>query len=319
LKNILITGATGFIGFHTSKSFLKDNYNIIGIDNMNDDYYDIQIKIDRLNILNKFPNFKFYKIDIENYHYLNFLFKKYKPQKIIHLAAQTGIKNNINPFHYFNSNLNGFINILELCKNNKINGLIYASSSSVYGDSKEKICSTKNNTDYPISIYAATKKSNEILAHSYSHLYNIQTIGLRFFTVYGPWGRPDMSYYIFTNKILKDEPILINNFGKIKRDFTFIDDVVFGIKAAYLSTFKYEIFNLGNNKSYNIMKMINLIEKKLNKKAMINLGPIQVGDVKKTFASINKSIKLLNYKPITDLEIGINNFINWYKTYHKII
>ena len=236
------------------------------------------------------------------------------PNKVVNLAAQAGVRYSIeNPYVYMQANLVGFLNIIELCRHNKVEGFIYASSSSVYGGNEKMPFSVDDRVDNPISLYAATKKANELIANTYSHLYGLHTTGLRFFTVYGPWGRPDMAMYLFTNKILKDIPIQIFNNGNMKRDFTYIDDIVSGIRKSIDKNYKCEVFNLGNHKSEELMDMVHLIEKNLEKKAIIEFKPMQQGDVKESFANIDKSIKMLGYKPLTNVEVGIRNFIKWFK------
>ena len=317
-KKLLITGVAGFIGYHLSKSLLKDNYDVYGLDNIND-YYDVNLKHDRLNDLKKFPNFKFYKLDISNYEDLSNIFKKINPNKVINLAAQAGVRYSIeNPFAYMTSNMVGFLNIIELCKNCNVGGLIYASSSSVYGGNEKIPFSVEDRVDNPISFYAASKRSNELIANAYSHLYGLHTTGLRFFTVYGPWGRPDMAMFIFANKISQGEKIEVYNNGNMKRDFTYIDDIVNGIRASIDKNYKCEIFNLGNNKSEELMDVVSSIERGLGKKALIDFKPIQPGDVKKTNADIDKSKKLLEYMPSTSVDQGIDKFITWYKEYHSL-
>ena len=312
---IILTGAAGFIGFHLAKSLLDDGFEICGVDNLND-YYSPQLKKDRLNILNDYVNFNFQKVDISNLDDLEQIFKKFSPEKVVNLAAQAGVRYSIeNPHAYVSSNLTGFVNIIELCRQNKVEGLIYASSSSVYGANKKIPFSIIDRVDKPLALYGATKKANELIAHSYSHLYNLNTTGLRFFTVYGPWGRPDMAMYIFTSKIINNEPIPLFNNGDMKRDFTYIDDIVYGTRKAIDKNYKFEIFNLGNNNSEKLMDMISLIEKKLSKKAIIKKLPMQPGDVKRSFADIDYSIKMLDFKPKTSIEKGIPKFIDWYQEY----
>ncbi len=314
---ILITGSAGFIGYHLSKSFLEDGQEVLGVDNINS-YYDKNLKIDRLENLKSYKNFQFKKVDISEKDSIKKVFEFFKPNKVVNLAAQAGVRYSIeNPYAYMNSNLIGFLNIIELCRHNNVDGLVYASSSSVYGGNKEIPFSTDHRVDDPISLYAASKKSNELIANSYSHLYDLKTTGLRYFTVYGPWGRPDMAMYIFTKKILEEVPIPVFNNGNMKRDFTYIDDIISGTKAAINKNYKCEIFNLGNNKSENLMDVISLIEQNLDKKAKINFLPMQAGDVPESFADINKSNKMLDFKPKTNVDIGIRNFIKWYREYNK--
>jgi len=314
-EKLLITGAAGFIGFHLTKKLLEKKYQIFGIDNLND-YYDINLKNNRLKILKKYSNFKFKKVDISNYIQTKKVFKDFNPDKVINLAAQAGVRYSlINPSAYVISNLMGFFNIIDLCKDFKVSGLIYASSSSIYGEKQNNSFKEDDKANNPNSLYAATKKSNELIASSYSHLYKLNTTGLRFFSVYGPYGRPDMAYYLFTDKISKNKVISVFNNGKMKRDFTYIDDIINGIEKAIIKNYKCEIFNLGNNKNYSLMNLINIIEKKLGKKAKIKFYPKQLGDVKETYANISKSKKMLNYNPKTRLDQGIENFINWYTKY----
>ena len=316
--NILITGAAGFIGYHLCKELLDEDNNILGVDNLNN-YYDSSLKLKRLNQLKSYKNFKFKKIDISNRELISPIFNKFKPKKVINLAAQAGVRYSLqNPYAYIDSNLVGFLNILELCRQNKTEGFIYASSSSVYGDNKKIPFSIQDRVDRPISLYAASKKTNELMAHSYSHLYGLHTTGLRFFTVYGPWGRPDMAYYIFTKKILNGEPISVFNNGNMKRDFTFIDDIILGTSAAIEKNYRFEIFNLGNNNSVNLLDFIKTIENELNKKAIINFQPMQSGDVKETCADISESEEKLGFKPKILIDEGIQKFIKWYKSYYNL-
>ena len=264
------------------------------------------------------PSFVFKKIDISDRDSLNTLFKNYKPEKVINLAAQAGVRYSIeNPYAYVNSNITGFINVIELCVKFKVKGLIYASSSSVYGGNEKIPFSEKDNVRKPLAIYGVTKRTNELIAYSYSQLYGLNSTGLRFFTVYGPWGRPDMALYIFTKKILNGVPIPVFNNGKMKRDFTYIDDIISGTRNAIDKNYDYEIFNLGNHKSEDLKDMISIIEKNLGKKAIVEFLPMQPGDVKDSFANIDRSMKMLNFKPKTSIKTGIPNFINWYKEYHK--
>jgi len=315
-NTILVTGAAGFIGYHLSKSLLEDGLNVIGIDNLND-YYDINLKNDRLQQIIDHENFIFEKIDISNRAELESFFLKFKIDKVVNLAAQAGVRYSIkNPYAYMDSNLVGFLNLIECCRHNNIKGFIYASSSSVYGNSSKVPFSVEDKTDAPISFYAATKNANELIANTYSHLYKLNTTGLRFFTVYGPWGRPDMAYFSFANKIVQNKPIDVFNNGKMKRDFTYIDDVIFGLKTAINKNFECEIFNLGNNKSENLMDFINLIEKELGIKAIIKLKPMQSGDMVETYADISKSKNMLQYDPKINIEEGLKEFVKWFKEYH---
>ena len=310
---ILITGSAGFIGYHLSKLLVNDGYEVLGIDNINN-YYDVSLKKDRLKKLINLKNFKFIESDINDRNKLSEVFKSFSPNKVVNLAAQPGVRYSLkNPYAYIDSNVSGFLNVIELCKINEVEGFVYASSSSVYGNQK----SSHSKIDKPISLYGATKRSNELIAYSYSHLYGMNTTGLRYFTVYGTWYRPDMAIYIFTKNIIDGIPITVFNNGKMRRDFTYVDDIVLGTKSAIEKNYKYEIFNLGNNKSEKLMDVISLIEKSLGKKAVINFQPIQPGDVYETCADINHS-KKINFSPKTDIKVGVPIFINWYKNYYNV-
>ena len=318
MSKILITGAAGFIGFHLSKSLLDDGYKVLGIDNLND-YYDPNLKLARLDQLISYKNFTFEKIDIADRNSLTQPFKSFKPNKVVNLAAQAGVRYSIeNPYAYMDANLIGFLNILELCRHNNVEGLIYASSSSVYGGNTKIPFSVEDRVDNPISLYAASKKTNELIANAYSHLYDLHTTGLRYFTVYGPWGRPDMAMFIFTKRILAGEPIPVFNNGNMKRDFTYIDDIIKGTRSAIEKNYKSEVFNLGNHRSEQLMDVVALIEQNLGKKAEINFLPMQPGDVPESFAEITKSEKRLDYQPTTNIDLGIRNFINWYNSYKAL-
>ena len=313
---------------------LNDGHEVLGVDNIND-YYDVSLKYARLNelglkkeeiinlkstILNSDSNerFQFSKINISNRDILTEVFAEFSPIKVVNLAAQAGVGYSIeNPYAYMESNLVGFLNIIELCRHNNIAGLIYASSSSVYGGNKKIPFSVKDRVDDPISLYAASKKSNELIANSYSNLYNLHTTGLRYFTVYGPWGRPDMAMFIFISKLFLGEPIPVFNYGKMKRDFTYIDDIISGTRAAIDKNYKCEVFNLGNHKSEQLMDVVAHIEKNLGKKAEIDFLPMQPGDVPESFADIDKSIEMLGFKPSTNIDIGIEKLIKWYKDFYK--
>ena len=316
-EKILITGAAGFIGSHLSQALLEDGFEILGIDNINN-YYDTKLKINRLENLKNYENFKFKKVDISDYSNLSKCFNDFNPKKVVNLAAQAGVRYSIeNPFAYSQSNLIGFLNIIELCRHNNVEGLIYASSSSVYGGNENIPFSIYDKASKPLSLYGATKRANELIAYSYSHLYGLNTTGLRFFTVYGPWGRPDMAMMIFANKIIKGEKLPVFNNGNMKRDFTYIDDIIAGTKSAIIENFDYEIFNLGNNKSEKLMDMISIIENELGKKALIDFLPMQLGDVKESFADIEYSQKKLNYVPNTSINVGIPKLISWFKDYYN--
>ena len=316
-EKILVTGSAGFIGYHLCKSLLDDDYEILGIDNTND-YYDPKLKHARLDQLAPFKNFTFEKIDIADRKSLTRSFQSFKPNKVVNLAAQAGVRYSLgNPYAYMDANLVGFLNIIELCRHNNVDGLIYASSSSVYGTNEKIPFSVEDRVDNPISLYAATKKSNELMAHTYSHLYGLRTTGLRYFTVYGPWGRPDMAYYLFTDKIENGEPILVFNNGNMKRDFTYIDDIIAGTRSAIHKNYKCELFNLGNHRSEQLMDVVHLIEENLGKKAKIKFLPMQPGDVPESFADIDKSLEMLGYKPTTNVDVGISKFVEWYNEYHR--
>ena len=319
MERILVTGSAGFIGMHLCRSLLEDGYIVYGIDNMND-YYDVSLKEKRLNVLCDYGNFIFNKVDISDLQDVERVFKKNKPEKVVNLAAQAGVRYSLeNPHAYIQSNVVGFVNIIEACRNHKVSGLIYASSSSVYGGNKKMPFSVGDRVDKPISIYAASKKSNELIAYAYNHLYGLNTTGLRFFTVYGPWGRPDMAMYIFADKSRNGEKIPVFNHGKMKRDFTYIDDIVYGIRASIEKNYSYEIFNLGNNCCENIMDVIDYIEKELDKEAEINFMDIQLGDIEKTFANISNAKKKLNFEPKTSIKEGVPKFIKWYRSYHGLL
>ncbi len=329
-KKILITGVAGFVGFHLSKQLISE-YNIIGIDNINN-YYDVKIKNDRLSILLNIENFSFFNMDLKERDSLLDLFKKEKPDYVVNLAAQAGVRYSIeNPYAYVDSNLIGFINILEACRANPVKHLLYASSSSVYGGNTKVPFSEVDQVEHPVSLYAATKKSNELMAHTYSHLYKIPTTGLRFFTVYGPWGRPDMAYFSFTKKIIENKTINVYNNGKMERDFTYIDDIVKAIcnllnhipkegKKQEHSTFgsaPYAIYNIGNNNPVKLELFISILEKNIGKSAIKNYMPMQPGDVLKTYADVSKLTAEIGYKPETKLEDGLKKFVEWYKEYYQ--
>ena len=317
MEKVLITGCSGFIGMHLCKDLLEEGYIVKGIDNMND-YYDLSLKESRLKLLTKYNNFSFSKIDISNLQHIEKTFKEFKPEKVVNLAAQAGVRYSIeNPHAYIQANIVGFTNIIEACRHHNTSGLIYASSSSVYGGNEKTPFSINDRVDKPISLYAASKKSNELIAYAYNHLYGLNTTGLRFFTVYGPWGRPDMAMYIFANKISRGEKIPVFNHGRMYRDFTYIDDIVDGIKTSLKKNYPLEVFNLGNNRCENLLDMIRYIENELNKKADIDFMDIQPGDVEKTFANIDCAKNKLNYNPKTSIKEGIPKFIEWYKSYHK--
>ena len=302
---------------HLCEALLKRGDVVFGIDNIND-YYDQKLKEDRLAILTKYKRFSFSKSDIENLAGLTSIFKKFRPNKVVNLAAQAGVRYSLkNPNQYIKTNILGFMNILECCRHFNVDGLIFASSSSVYGGNSLIPFSESHSVDKPISIYAASKKANELMAYSYMHLYGINMTGLRFFTVYGPWGRPDMAMFIFANNILKGNSIPVFNHGKMIRDFTFIDDIIKGIVASIDKNFEYEIFNLGSNKKIELMKVIKILEKNLEKPAKINFLNHQMGDVKITHADINKSKEKLGFEPAVSIELGVKQFTSWYLNYRK--
>jgi UDP-glucuronate 4-epimerase len=317
-EKILVTGCAGFIGMHLCSSLLESGYLVLGIDNINE-YYDSSLKLNRLKVLQNYEAFSFEKIDITDSIKLNNYFKINKPEKVVNLAAQAGVRNSItNPNSYIQSNVVGFMNILEACRHNDVKGLIYASSSSVYGGNNIVPFVETHKVENPTSIYAATKKSNELMARSYYNLFGLKSTGLRFFTVYGPWGRPDMAYFIFTKNISKNKPIEVFNSGDMIRDFTYVDDIIAGIKSAIINNYNSEIFNLGNNKTEKITQMIKIIENKLNIKAKVELKPMQLGDIKKTYADVNKAKLMLNYKPSTKFKNGMEIFIDWFCDYYKL-
>lgn len=335
---ILVTGAAGFIGFHLIKALLEtrvsdSEYCIIGIDNIND-YYDVDLKKERLRILGEIASpdtFTFIKLDLADREAMSELFATHQFDTVVNLGAQAGVRYSIeNPNAYIDSNVVGFVNILEGCRHHDIKHLIYASSSSVYGMNIKQPFTTADCVDFPISLYAATKKSNELMAHSYSHLYNIPTTGLRFFTVYGPYGRPDMAYFSFTKKILAGEPINVFNNGVMQRDFTYIDDIVNGIiriinkapspqcSTVTTATAPYKIYNIGNNQPVTLRRFITAIEDACGKKAQENLLPMQAGDVPITYADIDELVEDIGFKPETSIEEGIKQFVDWYQRYYSV-
>lgn len=331
--NILVTGAAGFIGFHLTRRLLAEGFHVIGIDNMND-YYDVQLKGDRLKLLEGNTHFEFFQLDLSDRDRLHQLFEDRSIPIVINLAAQAGVRYSLsNPHSYVTSNLVGFVNILEVCRHYSVGHLIYASSSSVYGANINIPFSTKDSVDHPISLYAASKKANELMAHTYSHLFQIPTTGLRFFTVYGPWGRPDMAYYSFTKDIIEENTIKVFNHGDMQRDFTYIDDIVEGIvrlldqPPKYNSKWDrlnpdpsssyapYKVYNIGNHNPVRLMDFINVLEKLIGKKAKMEFLPMQAGDVKETYADITDLNKDVGFYPTTSIEDGLAQFVNWYKLY----
>ena len=334
---ILVTGAAGFIGFHVSKRLLSEGQNVIGLDSLSD-YYDVQLKINRLKQLEAAAGFEFVKCDLADRKRMEQLFQENAFDRVIHLAAQAGVRYSLeNPHVYIDSNLVGTCHILEGCRHAKVPHLVYASSSSVYGSNTRMPFSVHHNVDHPVSLYAATKKANELMAHTYSHLYRIPTTGLRFFTVYGPWGRPDMALFLFTKAILAGEPIDVFNFGKMRRDFTYIDDIVEGILRVTekiprpnadwtgdapdpaTSAAPYKIYNIGNNNPVELLDMIEALENTLGQKAEKRLQPIQPGDVPATYADVDDLIHDVGFKPATPIQVGIEKFVAWYRDYYKIV
>ena len=320
----LITGAAGFIGFHLINRLLKRGEKIIGIDNLSP-YYDVNLKKSRLNILKENKNFFYKNVDVSDFESLKSCFKEDKITLVCHLAAQAGVRYSLeNPAEYVNTNLVGHFNILENCKIFGVKNLLYASSSSVYGGNTKIPFSEKDNVDNPVSLYAATKRSDELLSSTYSNLYKMNTIGLRFFTVYGPWGRPDMATWIFTERILNNQPIKVFNKGNMYRDFTYIDDIIEGTMSIYdflsNTTNKVisDVYNIGNNSPVNLLDFINIIESGLGKTATKTMLPMQLGDVEKTYADITKIQTDFNFKPTTSINHGIPKFLEWYKKYHKL-
>ncbi len=335
-QKILVTGAAGFIGFHLSKRLLDEGCQVVGLDIIND-YYDPAIKEARLKLLKPHQGFKFVKIDLADKDSMERLFKEEKFDAVVNLAAQAGVRYSlVNPQSYVDSNLVGFVNILEGCRHNDVKHLVFASSSSVYGSNTKMPFSVHDNVDHPVSLYAASKKSNELMAHAYAHLFSIPCTGLRFFTVYGPWGRPDMALFLFTKAILEDRPIDVFNYGKMQRDFTYIDDIVEGVVRVIerpaqpnpqwngdspdpgSSYAPYKIYNIGNNQPVELMHFIEVIEDTLGKKAKKNLMPLQPGDVPATYANIDDLVRDTGFKPATPLEVGIPKFIKWYRDYFKV-
>jgi UDP-glucuronate 4-epimerase len=315
---ILVTGAAGFIGFHLSRRLLEKGESVVGVDNLNE-YYDVSLKKARLEILKSFENFIFHKEDIQNIKALKDIFSQHRVDIICNLAAQAGVRHSLkDPFSYQRSNLEGFLNLLEIARRYKVINFVYASSSSVYGGNKKIPFRVDDRVDTPISLYAATKRANELIAHAYSHLYQIPCTGLRYFTVYGPWGRPDMALFLFTDAIVKGKPIDVYNYGNMKRDFTYIDDIVEGTIAALERPAPYEIFNLGNSNWEPLLKLIRILEEELGQEAEKSMMPMQPGDVMETAADIQKSKELLGFAPKTRLNEGVKRFVAWYRDYYKV-
>jgi UDP-glucuronate 4-epimerase len=336
MQTILVTGAAGFIGFHVSQRLLNDGDRVVGMDNLND-YYEVSLKESRLAQLKDRPNFSFEKLDLADRSGMKELFDRHQFDRVIHLGAQAGVRYSLhNPAAYIDSNLTGFGNILEGCRHHQIKHLVYASSSSVYGANTKIPFSVHDNVDRPISLYAATKKANELMAHTYSHLYGLPTTGLRFFTVYGPWGRPDMAPCLFTKAILAGKPIDVFNYGKMQRDFTYVDDIVEGVIKVMnhiptanpdliatapdeiVSKAPYRIYNIGNNQPIELMYFIEVLEKCLGMEAKKNILPIQPGDVPITYADVSDLTRDVGFKPDTSIEVGVKHFVDWYRTYYQI-
>jgi UDP-glucuronate 4-epimerase len=329
MKKILVTGVAGFIGFHLAHKLLANGDNIIGIDNLNN-YYNVSLKQARLDRLFHHKNFQFLQLDLADRVGITELFEQYKPEIVVHLAAQAGVRYSLtHPQAYVDSNLVGFANILEGCRHTEVEHLVYASSSSVYGSNKKIPFSVTDRVDCPVSLYAATKKANELMAHTYSHLYSLPTTGLRFFTVYGPWGRPDMAYFLFTQSILAGKPIKVFNYGEMRRDFTYIDDIIEGVirvldkipqknSTSEITSAPYKVYNIGNNQPVNLLDFIEILENHLGIKAKRELHPLQPGDVPETYADIEELVKDTGFKPSTPLEVGLKHFVTWYRSYYNV-
>lgn len=322
-SKVILTGAAGFIGSHLAKRLLETGVEVVGIDNIND-YYDVSLKYHRLSLLEEYENFTFIRCDISDKDELNRIFEEHKADVVINLAAQAGVRYSIeNPQVYIDSNVIGFFNILEACRNNPVKHLVYASSSSVYGNSDKVPFSVDDRVDNPISLYAATKKSNELMAYTYSHLFGIPATGLRFFTVYGPAGRPDMAYFSFTKKILAGEPIKLFNYGELERDFTYIDDIVGGIMNIIPTVpeerngARAKVYNIGNNKPVALKEFVAALEEAIGVKAKIEYLPMQPGDVYRTYADISELEKDFGFRPQTDIRTGLKKFAEWYTEYYK--
>jgi len=334
MGSILVTGAAGFIGFHLCQHLLTRGESVIGIDNLND-YYDVSLKQDRLKQLQQYQQFQFAKLDIADRQAIPELFDRHQPEKVAHLAAQAGVRYSLkNPHAYVDSNLVGFVNILEGCRHGGVKHLVFASSSSVYGVNSKTPFSVHDNVDRPVSLYAATKKANELMAHTYSHLYGLPTTGLRFFTVYGPWGRPDMALFLFTKAILAGEPIKVFNHGKMQRDFTYIDDIITGLLRVLdkipepdpnwsdsdpgSSHAPYKLYNIGNNQPVELLRFIEVLEACLDMNAQKHMLPMQPGDVPITYADIEDLEKAVGFRPSTPIEVGVERFVAWYRDYFQV-
>lgn len=333
---ILVTGAAGFIGFHLSISLLKRGDEVVGFDNLND-YYEVKLKHDRLAILQNHQSFTFIKGDLADRSAVDKMFAEHRFDRVINLAAQAGVRYSLeNPHAYIEANIVGFMNILEACRHNQVAHLVYASSSSVYGSNTSMPFSVHHNVDHPVSLYAASKKANELMAHTYSHLYGLPTTGLRFFTVYGPWGRPDMALFLFTRAILEDKPIKVFNEGKMRRDFTYIDDIVEGVVRVTdriatpnpdwsgekpdpaTSQAPFKVYNIGNNSPVELMRFIEIIEEKIGRKAKKEMLPMQPGDVPATFADVDDLMRDTGFAPNTPLERGVGRFVDWFREYYQL-
>lgn len=332
--NVLITGAAGFIGYHLAKRLLDDGVQVLGVDNLND-YYDVNLKKARLAQLHPYTNFTFQFLELSDRDSVIQLFQYHSFDYVIHLAAQAGVRYSLeNPWIYIDSNITGFVNLLEGCRQSSIQHLVFASSSSVYGANTKTPFATSDSVDYPISLYAATKKSNELIAHTYSHLYGLPVTGLRFFTVYGPWGRPDMAYFKFVKAISEGQPIQVYNYGQMQRDFTYIDDVVEGIvrvmhqppqqplsqimsNPTINSQARYRLYNIGNHNPVQLMEFIRVIEQAVGNRAFLSLLPMQPGDVPTTYADVEDLMDAVGFKPITTIESGIHQFVEWYQDYYQ--
>ena len=333
---VLITGAAGFIGFHLTQKLCAMGYQVVGIDNLND-YYDVNLKKDRLEILQSQEVFSFHKMELEDKASVDALFAQERFDYVVNLAAQAGVRYSLeNPYAYINANVTGFLNILEGCRHFPVKHLVYASSSSVYGANTQMPFSTHHTVDHPVSLYAATKKSNELMAHTYAHLYDLPTTGLRFFTVYGPYGRPDMALFLFTKAILDGQPINVFNNGEMRRDFTYVDDIVEGVARLLphvaqpnpqwngddpdtaTSYAPYRLYNIGNNSPVKLLDFIEAIEESLGKNAEKNFMPLQDGDVPATYADVDDLMQAVDFKPATELRVGVQNFVDWYKQYYRV-
>ena len=333
-RKALVTGVAGFIGFHLARRLLKDSYQVVGIDNINP-YYDIALKEARLEKLKDQPNFTFFKMDLADRKQLERLFARQEFEVVVNMAAQAGVRYSIeNPFAYVDSNLVGFVNLLECCRHYNIKHFVFASSSSVYGANTTMPFSVHHNVDHPVSLYAATKKANELMAHTYSHLYRLPSTGLRFFTVYGPWGRPDMALFLFTRAILEDQPLKVFNHGKMQRDFTYIDDIIEGVVRVLsrlpqpnphwsgaepdpgTSSAPYKIYNIGNNNPVELIKFIEVIEAALGKRAQKEFMDLQPGDVVATYADVDDLMQDVGFKPATPIEVGVERFVKWFKDFY---